>query len=249
LIERCLAVISLLAVGSLCRALNATLYDWNSRLRPDLSIDAALGKAREVMGREAAHRYYCTRVRLYGNAEGKARPGNWSLDFGAEDGNMKLLSVTLDGAVTLNDYRPWEPSVTPLARVGDAANVFQRFLDREGVRGTITTADNAVTLAVNTRPYRVHTMSDDGQWNDDLHSVIGPRTDGFIVRVSQEGSARQQDLVPQDHAVYWARNMHIYHTADRRGTLVVEFDYGPNVPRELVGRIFDLFQPADQEDN
>jgi len=244
-----LAVISLLAVGGLGRALHATLYDWNSRLRPALSIDEALGKAREAMGREVAHRYYCLSVDLYGNKNGQPRPGTWSLDFGAEDGSKKIVHVTLDGVVTVKDYLAAEPSVTPLARVADAAHVLHRFLDNEGLRGTITADDSAVTLAVNTRTYQVYAMSADGQWSDDLHSVIGPRTDGFIVRVSQEGTARQQDLVAEGHAVYWMHNREVYHTSDRRATLVVEVDFGPSVPREVINRIFNLFQPADQEDN
>ncbi len=236
-------VLTVLVPGLMLPGIGFTqeFYDWNSKTQPPVALDQALRKAQESVGNE----YYCTSAHLYGDKIGSAASGRWAFTFGAEDGSAKGVQIDAEGHLRVDTYvQPLPSHLKSVKGLSDVKNVFEEFLREQDLEGAVTFGE-VVTMSVRTRSFQIHEMLESGDWSTETTLVTGPQSDGFVVRVYKDVSSRQPAIIAEGYAVYWLRAENVFRIDE--ASVIVEIDYGPKVPPQLVRRLFNIFPELGTE--
>lgn len=216
-------------------------FRWRDRVRPPVSLQAALKIGEELLGDEAKNRW-CVDVSISGNPHGAERPGAWHLLFAAADGSKKQVYVDMDGNGKLS---PWNEAIDwkkDKGRRTDLNDAFLRLKDlfkKENLGSEIAMEGNRLVGRYKTRSYHVYPSNPDGSFTDDLAVEVGPKHDGIIFEAQTVSDGNERG----DYQIrpYWLEDTRSYPTTQERKFILVKMRYGREFPKEIKAQMEQAF--------
>jgi hypothetical protein len=200
------ATITIALLALIGVAAYADTYLWNPNKRPPITLPEALRRAEALLGEDADQRY-CIGMMLFGNKAQDGKECGWNLVYAAEDGSKKLVFIDENGngsVAQMNgpiDWRKKEGRRTGLEDIGKRLNAALK-ANGYGERAVVTA--NHLVLQVRARTYRVHPKTESGEFGEGLVEVIGPKSDGIVIRASVDTKPdRVAPAYGYGEGVYW----------------------------------------------
>ncbi len=234
----CLAI---LLTGITATAFAQTVFRWNDRARPPVSLKEAIDIGEQLLGDDAKNRY-CVSVSLNGNPAGAAKPGRWDLLFAAPDGSKKHVYVNMDRnsqLSTWNEAVDWKKDSGRRIDLNDVQSRLLELFAKEKLDVKLERKGERLVGQYRTRKYQLYTTAEDGSYSKTLTEDIGPEHDGFSfdAKIVDEGD----DNYFFNEGPYWAEYAQSYPLKEKGKILLVRKRCGREFKWELHRQIDQVF--------
>jgi len=143
----------------------ASLYFWNPKHRPPISLEKALGMAEKALEDEGEIQR-CKSVSLYGSRSGDGKSGAWNLFFVMVDGRLMHVFVNMEGKVEAQEWKNDDLAKYPRPKLVLAKNMleikkrFEELFKEKNINAEIIYENGMMDAKYNVRKYFVYEESE-----------------------------------------------------------------------------------------